>query len=89
MSEFSIGELKYGPMTQSIVDENNNISINIAEYVARLEAALPELFEVTRNTSDYILECAKLYNPFPNELCTYAKRMNKLLAQINGEISDE
>lgn len=51
----------------------------------RLIASVPEMYETLKNVSDYILECAKLYSPFPHELCMYAGRIKELLARIDGE----
>ncbi len=52
---------------------------------ARLIAAAPEMYEMMKNASNYILECAKLYSPFPDELCMYAERTKELIARIDGE----
>lgn len=55
------------------------------EANARLIADAPEMYKMMKNTSNYILECAKLYSPFPDELCMYAERNKELLARIDGE----
>ena len=55
---------------------------------ARLIAAAPEMYEMMKNTSNYILECAKLYSPFPDELCMYAERTKELIARIDGEVDN-
>ena len=52
---------------------------------ARLMQNAPEMYEVLKNTAEYIFECAKLYKPFPDELCTYAEMAKELLARIDGE----
>ncbi len=86
MSKFTKGKwrVKYNPIIQGIFDEDNK-PIQLNEANARLIAAAPEMYEMMKNASNYILECAKLYSPFPDELCMYAERTKELIARIDGE----
>ena len=101
MSEFTKGKWRYVETNNTVVI-NDDRYIPVAfllgcsmfskqEYQAngRLMAAAPEMYEMMKNTANYILECAKLYSPFPGELCMYAERIKELLARIDGEKSND
>ncbi len=51
----------------------------------RMKAVAPEMYELMHNTASYILECARIYKTFPQELVTYATRIREFLARIDGE----
>ena len=65
----------------------NTLEVRPPEYYRqeRMNAAAPEMYELMHNTAFYILECARIYKPFPQELVTYATRIREFLARIDGE----
>ena len=55
----------------------------VREY--RIAFYAPEICKLMKSTAEYIFDCEKLYSPFPHELVTYAERIQKLLARIEGK----
>ena len=60
-------------------------SWNLTLREKRLADHAPEMYELMKATAEYIFDCEKLYSPFPHELVTYAERIQKLLARIEGK----